>query len=115
VLFFLPRLSGRILAHQLNAGWGQWWVSAMNIVLNRAVQTLPTAEWRDSKSYSWITTLPRRAIAWEFLRRSPSYREAYFAQQDQKADDRSDWPMVRLRRSDVGRPSSGPGLDENSL
>ena len=86
----------------------------MNIVLNQADLTPPMIEWRDSESYLWITTLPRRAIAWEFLRRSPRYRNAYVAQRGAAGVTR-DWPMVRLRRSDFGRTPGGTRLDKDSL
>lgn len=86
----------------------------MNIVLNQAGLTPPMIEWRDSESYFWITTLPRRAIAWEFLRRSPRYRDAYVAQRGAAGVTR-DWPMVRLRRSDLRRTPSRACLDEDGL
>jgi hypothetical protein len=87
----------------------------MNIAFNPASLISPKAEWQDSKSYFWITKLPRRAIAWEFLRRSPCYHEAFVAQQGTAHAERSDWPMVRLRGSGVGRSSGGAGLDQNGM
>ena len=86
----------------------------MSTVLNQAGLTPPISEWRDSESYFWITTLPRRAIAWEFLRRSPRYRDAYMTQRDTAGVTR-DWPMVRLRRSDFGCTSGSTRLDQDGL
>lgn len=87
----------------------------MNIVLSQAAPTPPIAEWRDSDCYSWITTLPRRAIAWEFLRRSPCYRAAYVAERGVVGVERADWPMVRLRKSDVGRTPGSTSMDQDGL
>jgi hypothetical protein len=87
----------------------------MNIILNQAELTPPMSEWRDSESYSWITTLPRRAIAWEFLRRSPRYRDSYVTQRGAVGAARTDWPMVRLRRSDIGRTPSSARLEQDGL
>ena len=86
----------------------------MNIVLNQAGLAPPMIEWRDSESYYWITTLPRRAIAWEFLRRSPRYRNAYATQQGVAGVAR-DWPMVRLRRSGLGCTPGRTRMDQDGL
>ena len=86
----------------------------MSIILNQVGLTPRVSEWHDSESYFWITTLPRRAIAWEFLRRSPRYRDAYVAQRGAAGVAR-DWPMVRLRRSDLGRTSGSARLDQDGL
>ena len=75
---------------------GRWWVSSMRIVQNDAGPIPPLAEWHDNKTYCWITTLPRHAIAWEFLRRYPRYRDAYARQGNAAGFERSEWPMVRL-------------------
>src|ERR1700760_1623768 len=66
----------------------------MNVVLNQAELMPPTMDWRDSDSYLWVTALPRPALAWEFVRRSPAYREAY--QAGGSYEPASAWPMVRL-------------------
>ena len=87
----------------------------MNVAINQATLGSPKAEWRDSASYSWITTLPRRAIAWEFLRRSPRYRAAYVAERGVVGVERADWPMVRLRKSDVGRTPGSTSMDQDGL
>jgi hypothetical protein len=34
-------------------------------------------DWRKIETYAWMHTLPRRAWAWEFLRRNPGYTEAW--------------------------------------
>ena len=86
----------------------------MNIVLNPADLEPPIADWRNSKSYLWIRTLPRRAIAWEFLRRNPRYCETYAAQQGKVGAVR-DWPMVRLRRSAIECTPGGACLDQDGL
>jgi len=66
----------------------------MNVILNRA-ELLPFAmDWRDSDSYLWVTALPRPALAWEFVRRSPAYREAYHS--CDLSEHGAAWPMVRL-------------------
>ncbi len=62
----------------------------------------PTMDWRDSDSYLWITTLPRPALAWEFVRRSPAYRAAYKSCDSSRHEPGTLWPMVRLE---------DPGLD----
>lgn len=67
----------------------------MNIAFPQATLTPPAINWHDNQSYVWITALPRRAIAWEFLRRSPCYRAAY-ASGTTAGDAPSDWPMVRF-------------------
>jgi len=51
-------------------------------------------DWRESDSYLWVTALPRLALAWEFVRRSPAYREAYRSRDLRQPE--SLWPMVRL-------------------
>ena len=66
----------------------------MNVVLNQAELMPPTMDWRDSDSYLWVMALPRRALAWEFVRRSPAYREAYNSNAVHERG--SPWPMVRL-------------------
>lgn len=53
-------------------------------------------DWRDSESYTWIMALPRPALAWEFVRRSPAYRDAFQTNQLAVAGARSEWPLVRL-------------------
>jgi len=67
----------------------------MNVILDQAEQ-LPLTDWRDSGSYLWITGLPRSALAWEFLRRSPSYRAAFQRSDMSEREPESSWPMVRL-------------------
>jgi hypothetical protein len=66
----------------------------MNVILNQAELLPPTMDWRDSGSYLWVTALPRPALAWEFVRRSPAYREAYHS--DAIPDPEARWPLVRL-------------------
>lgn len=66
----------------------------MNVVLNQAELMPPTMDWRDSDSYLWVTALPRPALAWEFVRRSPAYREAYQCNAVSKLG--ASWPLVRL-------------------
>ena len=66
----------------------------MNVVLNQAELIPPAMDWCDSDSYLWVTTLPRPAIAWEFVRRSPAYREAYYS--NVVSERVLPWPMVRL-------------------
>lgn len=66
----------------------------MNVVLNQAELIPPTMDWRDSDSYLWVTALPRPALAWEFVRRSPKYREAYHS--SAVSDRGAPWPLVRL-------------------
>ena len=33
-------------------------------------------DWRDADTYAYTQSLPRRAWAWEFLRRNPAYRRS---------------------------------------
>jgi hypothetical protein len=66
----------------------------MNVIPNRAELLSPPMDWRDSESYLWVTALPRPALAWEFVRRSPVYREAY--QSGDLSEHGREWPMVRL-------------------
>jgi hypothetical protein len=66
----------------------------MNVIPDRVDLLSPTMDWRDSDSYLWVTALPRPALAWEFVRRSPAYREAY--QSSEFSQRGSPWPMVRL-------------------
>lgn len=68
----------------------------MTIVQTDAGPIPPLAEWHDHQTYIWITTLPRRAIAWEFLRRDPRYRDAYAGQKNSADAECSGWPLVRL-------------------
>ena len=66
----------------------------MNVIPNRVELLPPTMDWRESDSYLWVTALPRLALAWEFVRRSPAYREAYRSRDLRQPE--SLWPMVRL-------------------
>jgi Proteobacterial transcriptional regulator-like domain len=34
------------------------------------------SDWHRRETYEWTKTLPRNALGWEFLRRSPAYRAA---------------------------------------
>jgi len=68
----------------------------MNVIPHQAELLPPTMDWRDSDSYLWITALPRPALAWEFVRRSPSYRAAYQLSDTPERELGSSWPMVRL-------------------
>lgn len=68
----------------------------MNVIQNRADSHLPPLDWRDSGSYLWMTALPRQALAWEFVRRSPAYRSAYQSNGAAGPEAGSQWPMVRL-------------------
>ena len=68
----------------------------MNVIPDQAELLPPTMDWRDSDSYLWITALPRPALAWEFVRRSPSYRAAYQSIDLLEREPGSSWPMVRL-------------------
>jgi hypothetical protein len=68
----------------------------MNVIPDRAELLPPTMDWRDSDSYLWVTALPRPALAWEFVRRSPSYRAAYQSSDMSDPESGSLWPMVRL-------------------
>src|SRR5471030_2490623 len=68
----------------------------MNVIPHQAELLPPTVDWRDSDSYLWITALPRPALAWEFVRRSPSYRAAYQLSDTPERELGSSWPMVRL-------------------
>jgi hypothetical protein len=66
----------------------------MNVVLKRAELLPPTVDWRDGDSYLWLMTLPRPALAWEFVRRSPAYRAVYNS--NDLSEHGAAWPMVRL-------------------
>jgi hypothetical protein len=66
----------------------------MNVIPNRAELLPPTLDWRNSDSYLWVTALPRPALAWEFVRRSPAYREAYHSSDG--SEHAVTWQMVRL-------------------
>lgn len=39
--------------------------------------TIPDADWRRRDAYDYTAALPRRAWAWEFLRRNGAYRRAW--------------------------------------
>lgn len=68
----------------------------MHVIPNPVELSSPTIDWRDSDSYQWVTTLPRPALAWEFVRRSPSYRAAYQSSDMSERQLGLQWPMVRL-------------------
>jgi hypothetical protein len=79
----------------------------MNVIPDRADLLLPTMDWRDSESYLWITALPRSALAWEFVRRSPDYR-ATFQSEGQSRENTSSWPLVRLENPDLDARQASP-------
>ena len=83
----------------------------MNVVLNQAELIPPTMDWRDSDSYLWVTTLPRSALAWEFVRRSPAYREAYHS--NAVCEPGSPWPMVRLEDPHIDARLAVPVWTDN--
>ena len=85
----------------------------MNVVPNRAELLPPTMNWRDSDSYLWVMALPRPALAWEFVRRSPSYRSAFHS--NDPSNREWPWPMVRLENPDLDARDAVPawcGVDE---
>ena len=49
----------------------------MNFVISNASGPVHTADWRNPDSYRWMSSLPRTAWAWEFLRRNPDYHSDY--------------------------------------
>jgi hypothetical protein len=66
--------------------------TAMNIVpISLGGPDMP--DWHDPQSYDWIDSLPRRALAWEFLRRNAHYRGAAVAEPPALGEN---WPLVRL-------------------
>ena len=70
-------------------------------------------DWRDSDSYLWVMALPRPALAWEFVRRSPSYRSAFHT--NDSSNREWPWPMVRLEDPSLDARSAVPawcGVDE---
>lgn len=49
----------------------------MNLIVSDAPAPAAKADWRDPENYRWMTSLPRTAWAWEFLRRNPKYGSDY--------------------------------------
>ncbi|MBS0470911.1 MAG: DUF2285 domain-containing protein [Proteobacteria bacterium] len=45
--------------------------------MSNAMVPAPKSDWRDPENYRWMTSLPRTAWAWEFLRRNTSYGSEY--------------------------------------
>lgn len=45
--------------------------------VERGQQAEGKADWRSQCTYDYARGLPRRAWAWEFLRRNPSFRSAW--------------------------------------
>jgi hypothetical protein len=85
----------------------------MNVISDRVQLLPPTMDWRDSDSYLWMTALPRPALAWEFVRRSQSYRSAFHSNDPSNRD--WPWPMVRLENPDLDARDVVPawcGVDE---
>jgi hypothetical protein len=67
----------------------------MNIVPISAGDVSDEPNWRDLQSYDWIDTLPRRALAWEFLRRNGEYRRTFKETADHLTPSEA-WPLVCL-------------------
>ena len=44
--------------------------------MRRNDDSLVSPDWRDARTYAYTQDLPRRAWAWEFLRRNPAYRRS---------------------------------------
>lgn len=49
----------------------------MNVVVSKAPAPAHTSDWRNPENYRWMSSLPRTAWAWEFLRRNPDYHSDY--------------------------------------
>jgi hypothetical protein len=49
----------------------------VNLVVTDAPAPEAQGDWRDPENYRWMTSLPRTAWAWEFLRRNPNYGSDY--------------------------------------
>jgi hypothetical protein len=94
---------------------GNRWVAHVNLILPIFRSEGVDSDWRDPKTYDWMTALPRTAWAWEFLRRNPKYREVYVKHLADTGDhdvpvhrDALPWGLLRLadpaldvRRADV--------------
>ena len=90
----------------------------MDVIPDRAVLLPQTMDWRDSESYLWITALPRTALAWEFVRRSPAYRATFRSKGTSEPGSGLPWPMIRLEdpfldARDAVPAWSGGVCDEN--
>jgi hypothetical protein len=49
----------------------------VNFIVSKASAPASTSDWRNPESYRWMSSLPRTAWAWEFLRRNPDYHSDY--------------------------------------
>lgn len=63
--------------------------------------------WQDPQCYDWLDALPRRALAWEFLRRNANYRQSYVRIEAQQTITPA-WPLVRAEDPDRDARSAQP-------
>lgn len=82
-------------------------------VLTSALEAAPyVPDWRNSETYKAILSLPRPAIAWEFLRRNPTYQAEF--SEGRTAPEDPNFLLVRLRRPIARRNHGDTGVAQGN-